>query len=45
MINKDQELIDNMMMNYVTNPEECYPDYDLDEMFPDHEYGFIDIIN
>ena len=34
-----------MMMNYVTNPEECYSDYDLDEMFPDHEYGFIDIIN
>lgn len=40
-----QELIDDMMMDYDTNPEECHPDYDIDEIFPDHEYGCIDIIN
>ena len=45
MVNKTQELIDNIMMDYDTNPEEYYSDYDLDEMFPDHEYGCINIIN
>lgn len=45
MTNKTEEIIDNMMMKYVTNPEEYFPDYDIDEMFPEHEYGCIDIIN
>lgn len=45
MVSKTQELIDNIMINYVTNPEDCYPDYNIDEMFPEHEYGCIDVIN
>lgn len=45
MTNKTEEIINNMMMKYVTDPEEYFDDYDVDEMFPDHEYGCIDIIN
>lgn len=45
MVSKIQEIIDDMMMDYDTNPEEYYSDYDVDEMFPGHEYGCIDIIN
>lgn len=45
MVSKTQELVDDIMMDYDTNPEEYYSDFDLDEMFPEHEYGCIDIIN
>ena len=45
MTSKTQELIDNIMMKYVTNPEDYFDDYNVDEMFPDHEYGCVDIIN
>lgn len=45
MASKTQELIDNIMTDYVTNPEDHLNDYNVDEMFPDYEYGCIDIIN
>lgn len=45
MTNKTEEIINNMMMDYVINPEDHFDDYNVDEMFPDHEYGCIDIIN
>lgn len=36
---------DKDMITYDDNPEEYFLDYDVDEMFPEHEYGCIDIIN